>query len=229
MDDQEPREPRFPHAEGWSNLDPIDKDDPPIPPLEFPTSGTLGDQAEEYVFFNHGALFTYAGMEVDPVREYALKSSCKLRFVVADKPFFRNVSAGKKEFEHWDYSMLAAPISHWEDLSMWLVEAGVLDRTRKAFYKAYYMTVETVDWKNVANQGVLTEWPMIKVALFGLDGNKSFIRVNEARVSDSMHDPPIPGLSVLPPNPAAVSFAESVFNESSTPYNPDPRRNGQKR
>jgi len=228
MDDQEPREPRLPHVEGLSNFGSIEKDAPPISPFNFSAAGTLGDFSKEYALFNHGALFSYAGMEVDPVSEYMTTNSCELRFVMAEQPFFSGVSAGKREFKHWDYCMLAVPIDQWRDLASWLVESGILNRSKQTFYKAYYDSVQTVDWKQVTSQGVFTKWPMVDVALFGLDGNKSFVRVDKGHNDGSLKNPPIPGLSRMSPNAAAVGFAKAMFDGSDTPYNPDPNGNGQK-
>ena len=224
MDDDTPRVPRM---EGLQDGDPVEKDIPPFEKLEVSSLASLGDLAKDYVFFNHGVLFTYGGMNVDPAQEYVTEHKCEIRMVMMPKPVFKDVSNRKKEFVHWDHSLLAVDTNHWVELSRALVESGILDLVQRKFYKAYYRPVKIVDWFRAGQSHAPDDWPMIRVALFGLDGNTQFIKVVDSISDETSKAPPTPRILLRPPNPSAVSFAEALFNGHTRPYDViDPKRNG---
>ena len=224
MDDATPRVPRM---EGLQDGAPVEKAIPPFEKLEVSSLASLSDLATDYVFFNHGVLFTYGGMNVDPAQEYAIEHKCEIRMVRMPKPVFKDVSNRKKEFAHWDHSLLAVDTNHWVGLSRVLVESGILDLAKRSFYKAYYRPVKIVDWFRVDQAHAPDDWPTIRVALFGLDGNTQFIKVVDPKPGKSDAAPPTPKIVLRPPNAAAVSFANALFSGHERPYDViDPKRNG---
>ena len=224
MDDDKPRVPR---REGRQDADSVDGDSRPFKALSLPATATLNDLANEYVFFNHGALFTYGEMRVDPAQEYCVENKCEVQLLVTPKPVFRGVSNGKKEFQHWDHSLLAVPTDHWLGISRMLIESGILDLANQKFHKAYYKPVKIVDWISVEQHTAMDAWPTLRVALFGLDGNKQFIKVTDSDIGGADKKPSAPRLVIRPPNPEAVSFADAIFGDHPRPYDViDPKRNG---
>lgn len=56
----------------------------------------LSDMSSDFVFFNHGSLFTEIRLDVDPVKEFAFQSGDEdsVFFLSYDKPLFRNFVNG---------------------------------------------------------------------------------------------------------------------------------------
>lgn len=103
-------------ADGLSNQEL--KNLPPIQKVQMAES--LSALSDDFVFFNHGLLFTEAGFTADPVEEFMLKKdNYEAVFAVEyDRPLFRGVNFVQDS--SWNNILLGCKRDLWPDLYLLL-------------------------------------------------------------------------------------------------------------
>jgi hypothetical protein len=162
--------------EGFSGHDRYEKGIAPIQPLTLTPGMTLSTLSEEYVFFNHGALFSYGEMRIDPAEEYIAEHRTPLRLVLSPDTLFEGLSNGDKEFQAWEHALVLVPKADWQGMASILLQTAIVNRDTKSLFRPYARELLIHDW---LQSSIATSAAQISAVLFGLDGNKSYIGFEE--------------------------------------------------
>tara|TARA_Y100001973_G_C5204622_1_gene340539 strand:- start:2771 stop:3415 length:645 start_codon:yes stop_codon:yes gene_type:complete len=162
--------------EGVSGEDTFKNGRMPISPLKITPGMTLSTLSEEYVFFNHGALFSYGELPVDPAEEYILENRTNLRLVMSSDVLFPGLSGGNTEYKAWEYALVLAPLTDWDGLMDTLLQTAIMNRGTKTFFRTYGRLLLVNDW---LQSPIISSNNQVQVTIFGLDGNKQFVGFKE--------------------------------------------------
>lgn len=173
------------------------------------------DYANDFVFFNHGVLFTHGGFtdDTDPVGDWFSELSTRTDvFKQAFRtPMFEGLDALTFDDRvSWNRVLCGVPKDHWPSLLEHLAGICVLNRKANTVKLVYYGQVEIYDPSYVDQHGVLQPGlPTIQCVVFCLSGNKTrheFVR------SSRLVQPP--RLETLPPTPAMVNMGRELLFDS---------------
>ncbi len=208
-------------AEGFDDgsPEPFGVGNNPIKPLKVSPGTTLLDLAPDYVFFNHGVLFSYGRLPFDPAQRHVELSGDHLRLAMAPSLLFDNLANGIPEFQPWEHLLVAVPRDAWEPLRDALLATAILDVSRRVFSQTYLVESGVRDWMQRGAGELSGDVP---VSLFGLDGNTGYVSF---RPGPSLTAPI--NVAVAPPRPGAQKIADEVLGLHEIPV--DPKRNGRKK
>jgi hypothetical protein len=219
MSSKGPRGPEGPPGddslkpEGFSGRDRYEKGIAPIRPLKLTPGMTLSSLAEEYVFFNHGVLFSYGELPIDPAEEYVEEFGSMVKLVLSPAALFKGLSGGNPLFKAWEYALALVPKEDWAGLATSILQTAIVNKSTGSFFRPYVRELTIHDWLQspIANND-----NQVSAALFGLDGNKEYIGLTESkgRMRITRSDP----------KPETVQFGKQVLM-GQNPYD-EPGNNG---
>ena len=163
--------------EGFSGHDKYEKGLAPIRPLKLTPGMTLSTLSEEYVFFNHGVLFSYAALPIDPAEQYVEEHGSLIRLVVSPSVLFDGLSGGNPLFLAWEHALVLIPREDWEGFANAILQTAIVNKEANSFFRPYVRELTVHDWLQTP---IASNSSQISAALFGLDGNKAFIGFAEA-------------------------------------------------
>jgi hypothetical protein len=143
------------------------------------------DLADDYVFFNHGALFSYAGFvdDLDPIGDWfgTLPSQPLVIKQAYRDPLFEGLPALTIDNRvPWDRILCGVPRSYWDSLLEYISGICVVNRAEQSTQLVYYGMVDILDPSHVDEHGRLQiDLPTVQCYVFCLSGNKArheFIR-----------------------------------------------------
>lgn len=142
---------------------------------------SASDMASDYVFFNHGALFTYAGFvegKQDPVQDWYGSQSHTFPVLrqAYRQPIFRGLDARLADINAtWNQVLFGVPKEHWPSLAEYLCGIVIHDHGRRMLAMAYMAPPEAVtiyDPAYVDQKGLVhPALPTIQCAVFCVSSN----------------------------------------------------------
>lgn len=204
-----------PRPFGLSGFESFDEDSAPIRPFKITPGLTLQGLADDYVFFNHGVLFSYSELPVDPAEHYLAERDGKLQLLLSPVVLFKNLSNGRKEFQAWEHTLIAIPREDWKGVYDEILHSSTLHRDKRRFHRPFSADVSVHDW---LQSDLATPESLVNVVFFGADGNDALIGVRQGAS----------GLEVskFSPREETKEFAKNLLMDKN-PY-VDPHRNGRK-
>jgi hypothetical protein len=163
--------------EGFSGHDKYEIGMAPIRPLKLTPGMTLSSLSEEYVFFNHGVLFSYGELPIDPAEQYVEENSSMIRLVVSPSVLFDGLSGGNPLFLAWEHALVLIPREDWEGFAAVILQTAIVNKETNSFFRPYVRELLIHDWLQTP---IASNNNQVSAALFGLDGNKAFIEFAEA-------------------------------------------------
>jgi len=164
--------------EGFSGHDKYEDGLAPIRPLKLTPGMTLSTLSEEYVFFNHGVLFSYGALPVDPAEQYVEELGTSIKLVLSPSVLFKGLSAGNPLFKAWEYALVLIPRDDWEGFATAVLQTAIVNKDVDSFFRPYVRELAIHDWLHTP---IASSSNLVSAALFGLDGNKEFIGFSESR------------------------------------------------
>lgn len=139
----------------------------------------LSDMSSDFVFFNHGILFTEIRLDADPIKEFALQSgdSDSVFFLRYDRPIFRNFSS-----EFWNTVIFCCKKELWLSLKM-ILNNIIFKSLDNKVYSCFVQNVYMPDpylWKgDIENLKVpVSEWgDLCEKADRGIHGDGRYANV----------------------------------------------------
>ncbi len=186
-------------------------------------AASLADLVQEYAFFNHGALFCFTNIDVDPVHDYCsrIDTKCLPLYLTFPEPVFDGlVCQGDPS---WNYRLIAIPRARWHGLDRFLCAMSAIDRFRKRFYRMVSQEIPIADALALSKLTVIPiPTPMVTINTYTPTSNKRLVAFAPA------DNPPVdrPRIVFHPPEPGVVLLAKAHFDESDTPMSVIENRQG---
>ena len=199
--------------EGFSGHDKYEDGLAPIRPLKLTPGMTLTTLSEEYVFFNHGVLFSYAELPVDPAEQYVEELGSIIKLVLSPTVLFKDLSGGNPLFKAWEYALVLIPRDDWEGFATLVLQTAIVNKETNSFFRPYVRELAIHDWLQTP---IASSSNLVPAALFGLDGNKEFIGFSESRGRMKV--------SRGAPRPDTIQFGKKIL-KGQNPYD-GPGSNG---
>jgi hypothetical protein len=200
-----------PRPFGFSGFDSYSNDESaPIRPYKVTSGTTLQGLAEDYVLFNHGVLFSYSDLPVDPAERYIAERGGKLQLLHSPEVLFSNLSNGRQEFKAWEHTLILIPRDDWSDVHNEILHAATLDRDRRRFHRPFSVDVKIHDW---FQSSLRSSEASASVVLFGADGNDALVGVVNT-VSGA-------AVSKFPPRRETKEFAKMLLMDKNPYVNPE--------
>lgn len=192
---------------------------PETAPLRF----TLTDMSSEWTFFNHGALFAYAGFQdpqEDPLNDWFNSKQPQPLYLkqAFERPIFEGLdtpayNGPRSRPTTWNHMICGVETEYWEEVRHFLAGVVSHDQRKKELYQTFYGELEVLDPGYVERYGLLhLNLPKIKVTVFCIDAG-------HARWEFRLPENPIgcPYVMELPPRPSVVEIARAFFAGDHTP------------
>lgn len=199
---------------------PADKFDGPPLKDQLAHSACLSDLAKDFVFFTPGLLFTHGELDRDPVQEFMNEAEGDPQIALLS--FNRPVWDGfqfKDGRRDWNHKLLGIERARWPALLQFLGGVGILDSNAKTFYRALPFSIMIVDPVIADRASVLpAPVPMVEVVVFGLDGNKRKVLVNQTGAPGMQ----LPRVVTFSPDQRTVKFAKALLAGKNPVESPDP-------
>lgn len=192
--------------EGFSGHDKYDEGIAPIRPLQLTPGMTLSTLSEEYVFFNHGVLFSYADLPIDPAEQYVEEHGSSIRLVISPVVLFKDLSAGNPLFRAWEHALVLIPRDDWPGLAQVILQTAIVNQDTDSFFRPYVRELAIHDWLQTP---IASSTNQVPAALFGLDGNKTFVDFSESRG--------IMRVKRTSPRPDTIKFGDQIL-KGQNPY-----------
>jgi len=174
------------------------------------------DYAEEWHFFNHGALFAFAGLTTDPVADWFAQQPEGMEVLM--QPYKRELFEGlagdnavqalSPRGVPWSNVLCAVRKEFWE--SLWLTVGGVavVDRPAQVYSQVFSGDIEMLDPGEVERHTILQPGVRtITVTVFCVDGNKARWEIRPAASAAG-----VPRFVQVPPRPEVVSMGRAVLS-----------------
>jgi hypothetical protein len=179
-----------------------------LPQQKIAGTASLGDLSKDYVFFTPGLIFTHGELPNDPVQEFVneAKGTPQIAFMNFDKPIFEGFRFKDGRVE-WNHKLLAIERPRWEEILQFLGTVGILDREQKLFYGVKPFMVRIADPVIMDRSAVLpSPIPLVEVVVFGLDGNKRQVLVEDVPGGLSL-----PKVVIHRPLPKTIAYAKKLL------------------
>jgi hypothetical protein len=140
---------------------------------------TLNELAEDWHFFNHGALFRYCGMEYpkqDPVADWYARQEIGTDVLL--QPFKTLLFDGLNSPIHvgpltWGHVICGVKHPYWEDFLNFMGGVATMDRRKKLYAQTFVGDINILDPVLVERSSVLDpKIPLVSVSMFCADTNK---------------------------------------------------------
>lgn len=190
----------------WSNKREI------MPAPSAPAKYSLAELANDFHFFNHGALFQYGGLkfpEEDPVNDWYVQQPKGV--IVVKEAFNAKIFEGLDTFADkstFNHLICAVRHSDWHDLWAFLCSTAIVDRVEGKYREVFSGDIKTLDPVAVERFGILADRGLqpITVTVFGIDGNdRRWEPMAPSRITGAIR------FSDLPPRPEVVATATAVL------------------
>ena len=111
-------------------------------------SDSLVSLSNDFVFFNHTMLFSRAGLDFDPLREYQgwYGKEDIVNYVMFDRPIFHNFDFADKSGKH-DFLLAFTSIEHWPTIEKAIGKMTVLNRIKNYMFLCESVKVKIPDPK----------------------------------------------------------------------------------
>jgi hypothetical protein len=171
-----------------------------------PASFALSELAEDYVFFNHGALFAFAEFQdphEDPLNDWHAQMPANTELI--KHPFDRAIFAGIDAPCYdgrltWDHVICAVQRHNWDGLFAFLNGVASISSKNKAYYQVFSGVVKVLDPVLVERHGIFHPGiPQIEVTVFCVDGNKARWEIRNPGAITGC-----PTMMKMPPNPEII-------------------------
>jgi len=140
------------------------------------TRFALSEMAEEWHFFNHGAIFTYTNMQHDPVAEWYAQQrpGTKLMRQPFKKPVFQGLDKETLRGLPWNNVVCAVGHDAWPSLSEHLGGVAILDHKAEEYFQVFSGDLEILDPVLAERYSVFhPDIPKITITVFCVDGSKN--------------------------------------------------------
>jgi hypothetical protein len=148
------------------------RDGAPLPTSE--TKFTLAEQAADWHYFSHGALFTHGGLTFpheDPVADWFVQQPSGV--VVIRQPFKKRVFNGLTSLAGpltWNHMIMAVRHEYWQSLWEFLGGVVTFDDTKSRYCQVFSGDIDIIDPVFLERHSFLhSEPPMVKVTVFCVD------------------------------------------------------------
>lgn len=148
---------------------------------------TLTEMAEEFVFFNHGALFAFAEFrdpDEDPINDWY--ASMPKGMLLIKHPFDRAIFEGIDAPAFggrltWNHVLCAVLKDDWLSLFPFLNGVASVSQKTKSFYQVFSGDVKILDPVLVERHGLMhPQIPHVQVTVFCVDGNRARWEIRHA-------------------------------------------------
>ncbi len=201
--------PRGPMEIGVSGTREIKKDDSSGPELSsFNPSATLTDITKTHTLFTYAPLFTYGGLQHNPVQEWInldnkpeIVRIIKLPlpiFELNSKPFLNNM-------------IWAVRNDYWKELAFHISSIAILDRTKKIFVRPMIQELEAPDVVMAYN--CKSDIPKVKVFTFSVDSNRFCLPFLPISLTSRVLK-----VKFFPPRAETVKLGAAMLGEIDSPY-----------
>jgi hypothetical protein len=179
---------------------------PPMTNAKF----ALAEMAEDWHFFNHGALFTFAQLDTDPVSDWYASQPHNTQ--VIRQPYKRPVLSGLTALTAaglpWDHMVCAVRKHDWETLFPFLGGIAAIDHKKKNYFQVFSGDVEVYDPGEVERHSVFKlDLPKITITVFCVDGCRDRWEIHP---SDNNVAPP--RFVRVDPRPEVVAMGNAVLS-----------------
>ena len=173
---------------------------------------TLKDLSEEWHFFTHGALFTFAEFDYpreDPVADWFAQQIYKVQ--VLRQPFKRAVFDGLTApcvgGLTWNHIICAVRKEHWQSLFEFVGGICAMNQKEKTLYSSFAGDLKIMDPGWIEAHSILDpRVPLVTVTVFCVESNKDRW---EIRPPTSLIAPP--RFVRINPRPEIISMSEALF------------------
>jgi len=173
----------------------------------------LSEMADDWHFFNHGAMFAYCGMaypEVDPVSDWFAQQEKGTEVLM--QPFKTPVFEGLESPIHvsglmWNNVICAVRHEDWPSLLGFLGGVATVDNDKELFAQVFTGDIQIQDPVLVERYSVMRPGiPRITVTVFCADTNK-----DRWEVVPPHNDAALPSFRRVQPRQELVDMAEAVL------------------
>jgi hypothetical protein len=183
----------------------------------------LAELSRHWALFNHGALFTYAGMDFrrqDPVREFIAARNLPGAAALHDcsLPLFQGVARRDSEAV-WDRRLGLIKRAYWPDLLNWLAQVIALDADDRCYHRAVPQTLRIVDQPLALRNPQALPPPTVEITMFGVSGTVHHVRWK----SDVRTPQSVAQLVRMDLSPEIRREAQRVFDGEKDPLRPRKR------
>lgn len=189
-------------------------DHAPAPKPKSESKFGLSELAEEWHFFNHGALFQFCGMEYpkqDPVADWCARQEIGTRVLL--QPFKRQLFEGLDAPVHvgnltWGNVICGVKHPYWDDFLNYMGGVATMDRRKKLYAQTFVGDVQMLDPVLVERSSFLDpKIPLITVSVFCADTNKERWEVRPPTTVAT-----VPTFVKRPPRPEVVQMGRAVLS-----------------
>ena len=182
---------------------------------------SLTDLQDEYIFFNHGAIFCYGNWphEKDPLMGAAVELNKEIvpYKIVLPKPVFKFLDEKVPVLANgdWNSTVIAIHKDDWTDVFNYMASIGGVDKRNKYFVRFGFQKLPIVDTLALSRAVVLPDpIPVVNCVSVCLFTNKSTVVFCPEYRKNQLD--PIPVL-VRTADPIVKKFAKSLFDEVEKP------------
>lgn len=187
------------------------------------TPFTLFDLAEEWAFFNHGALFKFAGFEdphKDPVSDWLNSQPTQPTYI--KQAFERKIFDGidspaylgpRSRATTWEHVICGVRKEQWPALLDYVAGVVAYDAKKQQYYQVFFGEMQVLDPGYVERYSLMhPKLPHIPVTLFCVESGR---RRWEFQYPVNPVGPPY--IMEMPPRPEVQRIAEAVFRGDMQP------------
>jgi len=173
----------------------------------------LSELVDDWHFFNHGALFTYCGMEYpknDPVADWYAAQPIGTEII--QQPFKTLLFDGLNSPIHvgpltWGHVICACRHEYWDSLKSFLDGVATVDHRKKLYAQTFTGTVDMLDPVLVERFSILKpDIARISVTVFCADTNKGRWEIRPAKAQGGR-----PHFVERPARPPVVEMGHAVI------------------
>lgn len=185
----------------------------PTPQMAITKAATLKELAKDYAFFSHAALLSWTGAGFDPVQQFVneYKGDANIAHMTFELRVFQGVAGPHPSFAAMDRTVFLTPHAVWPELRDHLAMVGLVDRNKKAVYRAHYADVYIADPVRAQVTGIISPAPedAVSCCLFGVRSNKFYLRVVQGPLGT------VPGLVREEPSPEDILYANATLADKN--------------
>lgn len=180
----------------------------PVTRSKFP----LSEHAEEWHYFNHGALFQYAGMRLskqDPVADWHAQIGGEILLQPFQRTLIEGLDAPVEGLPvSWGNVVCGVRHEFWDSFLEFMGGVATVDHKKKTFAQAFYGDVDMLDPVLAERRSVLDpSVPDIKVTVFCVDTMTA-----RYEIAPRINKATCPRFIKLPPRPEIEAMGQAVLS-----------------
>lgn len=203
----------LPEQPGKIWVEGLERSDTPTQPSRF----ALSELAEDWHFFNHGALFTYGGMpypKQDPVADWFAQQPKGAEVIM--QPFKRMLIEGLDAPLNvvnaanltWGHVVMAVRHEFWDSLFAYLGGVATVDYKQKKYAQTFSGDIQMLDPVLAEHAGLLDpSVPQITLTVFCVDTNTDRWEIRPPRTAVAC-----PRFVRVPPRDEVVQLGRAVLS-----------------